>query len=121
MTFVLMAKGEKKMRLIDADALSSDICKDCNAVQNGACNYDICPLVAWIEAAPTIEAEPVRHGEWKDNHCTACGMTPLGEELWQHLDVEPPKFEYCMRICPCCGAKMTGRRIKNEYLFCAGE
>lgn len=57
----------------------------------------------------TIDPESLRPpGEWIDNHCTACGETPLGEELWEHIDGEPPRFERCIDYCPCCGAKMKG-------------
>ena len=59
-------------------------------------------------AAPTIEAEPVRHGRWVDNHCTECGEMPMGTEAWEMLDVEPPRFERFMDYCPNCGAKMDG-------------
>ena len=47
-------------------------------------------------------------GEWKYNHCTVCGRTPIGEETWTSFGLTPPKFEYCMSFCPCCGAKMKG-------------
>lgn len=47
-------------------------------------------------------------GEWKDNHCTVCGETPIDEELWEHCDCDPPKFEYFMDFCPHCGADMRG-------------
>lgn len=90
-------------RLIDADAIPW-------------CSYDL-DNYRWFEGVdkevvdemPTIDPESLRpHGRWVDNHCTNCGMTPLGEELWGHLDVEPPRFELCFPICPCCGAKMDG-------------
>ena len=45
-------------------------------------------------------------GEWKDNHCTVCGMTPIGEETWTNHDITPPKFEWFMDFCPNCGAEM---------------
>ena len=45
-------------------------------------------------------------GQWIDNHCSVCGITPLGEEIWTHLDLDSPKFEYYMNYCPNCGAKM---------------
>ena len=48
----------------------------------------------------------VRKGRWEDNHCTACGMMPMGEELWEHLDCDPPKMERFMDFCPSCGADM---------------
>lgn len=55
-----------------------------------------------------IDAEPVRHARWVDNHCTACGMMPIGDEMWKHCDFEPPRFELFMDYCPSCGAKMEG-------------
>ena len=50
--------------------------------------------------------EPVRHAKWVDNHCTACGMMPMGDEMWKLCDFEPPRFEKFMDYCPSCGAKM---------------
>lgn len=57
-----------------------------------------------------VEYEPVRRGRWVDNHCTECGKMPMGTEMWDRLDVEPPRFEWFMDYCPCCGAKMDGER-----------
>ena len=54
----------------------------------------------------TIDTVPVRHGRWVDNHCTACGMMPMGDEMWELCDFEPPRFEKFMDYCPNCGAKM---------------
>ena len=51
---------------------------------------------------------PVRHARWVDNHCTACGMMPMGDEMWKHLDLEPPLFERFMDYCPSCGCRMDG-------------
>ena len=47
-------------------------------------------------------------GEWVNNHCTKCGMTPIDEEIWEMLDITPPKEEVFMDYCPNCGAKMKG-------------
>ena len=47
-------------------------------------------------------------GEWKDNHCTICGMTPIGEETWTKHNITPPRFEWFMDFCPNCGAHMKG-------------
>lgn len=93
--------GERRNgeRLIDADALSENIRSGAGtALQKFFA--DIC-----VAAAPTIEAEPVRHGRWEyravdtpnlgrryEMYCTACGKTP-----------DPKKwYDYC----PNCGAKM---------------
>lgn len=51
-------------------------------------------------------------GEWKDNHCTVCGMTPIGEETWTYYGLTPPKFEWWMGFCPICGADLRG--VKDE-------
>ena len=55
---------------------------------------------------PAADVAPVRHGRWVDNHCTACGMMPMGDEMWKNLGFEPPLFERFMDYCPSCGAKM---------------
>ena len=57
---------------------------------------------------PGADVAPVRHGQWVDNHCTACGMMPMGDEMWKNLGFEPPLFERFMDYCPSCGAKMDG-------------
>ena len=57
---------------------------------------------------PGADVAPVRHGRWVDNHCTACGMMPMGDEMWKLCDFEPPRFEKFMDYCPNCGAKMEG-------------
>ena len=59
-----------------------------------------------IESVPTEDVAPVRHARWVDNHCTACGMMPMGDEMWKRLDLEPPLFERFMDYCPICGAYM---------------
>ena len=51
---------------------------------------------------------PVRHAKWVDNHCTACGMMPMGDEMWKKYDCDPPLFDRFMDYCPSCGAKMDG-------------
>ena len=61
-----------------------------------------------IVAMPPADVMPVRHGRWVDNHCTACGMMPMGDEMWELCDFEPPRFEKFMDYCPNCGAKMDG-------------
>ena len=63
---------------------------------------------AAILKIPAADVAPVRHGRWVDNHCTACGMMPMGDEMWELCDFEPPRFEKFMDYCPICGAKMDG-------------
>ena len=92
-------------RLIDADALVAD--RSIQIVIGAGDN--ICVDIADIKNAPTIEAEPVRHGRWEeiedfdgDSHwrCSACGC-----EWW--FEVQGPS-ENGSNYCPNCGAKMDG-------------
>ena len=59
-----------------------------------------------IKSIPAADVAPVRHAKWVDNHCTACGMMRMGDEMWKHRDFEPPLFERFMDYCPNCGAIM---------------
>ena len=76
------------MRLIDADALDYSWIVFAEE------------LINKIKKAPTIEAEPVRHGRWNVEYptgsdfgrCSACKT--LGNLDWHY--------------CPNCGAKMDG-------------
>ena len=61
-----------------------------------------------IEKLPAADVAPVRHARWVDNHCTACGMMPMGDEMWKLCDFEPPRFELFMDYCPSCGCRMDG-------------
>ena len=64
--------------------------------------------VTRVENFPAADVAPVRHARWVDNHCTACGMMPMGDEMLKHLDLEPPLFERFMDYCPICGCRMDG-------------
>lgn len=79
-------------RLIDADALipkGTKVTDDVIAVHNA------------IKNAPTIEAEPVRHGRWvkrgQEIYCSECG-----EESGYTWAGASRYSDYC----PNCGAKM---------------
>ena len=74
-------------RLIDADALIKTL---------GIGDLPI-RLTYEITHAPTIDAEPVRHGKWIEypiadgmNQCSECGVLRFGESNY----------------CPHCGARM---------------
>ena len=108
------------MRLIDADALratlgitgAKETCKgrQYNNRFNFACNTDDAPSFAYvceaIDDAPTIDAEPVRHGKWIDegqyadyhpHHAWRC--SECGEHV---IEIDTSWFKYC----PNCGARM---------------
>ena len=103
MTSAHTEKG--KMRLIDADKLPTK-----HGVNVGA-NYGGLRAIVFkkdIDNAPTVDAEPVKHGRWlktgqsfvnpnkfRNYFCSECGL-----ELDEHIRSKP-------NYCPNCGAKMT--------------
>ena len=86
---------------VDREALKNDIAKSTEPFNTGS-------VFRAINRQIVAEVAPVRHGRWVDNHCTACGMMPMGDEMWEICDFEPPRFEKFMDYCPSCGAKMDG-------------
>lgn len=89
------------MRPIDADALKRGIeviCKDERASISAVTYF---ALMAFINKAPTIEAEAVKRGRWLHNDmilnrqkCSECGF--------YSDDLQSDNY------CPNCGAKMDG-------------
>lgn len=88
------------MRLIDADALGV-----------GRCSRDVLPaeycagwngLIRLLEKAPTVDAVPVVHGRWIEDHdylkCPECGVMVK----WDFTFFDIGNWNYC----PNCGAKM---------------
>ena len=87
------------MRLVDADDL------DEKGIEFSDTNVYV-PIEA-IWNAPTIDAEPVVHGEWiierspveAEIKCSECGYSYIDADSYA-------KAEY--NYCPNCGAKMDG-------------
>lgn len=84
------------MRLIDADELM-ELYDGCDGL-----SVPIAVVRQNIEDAPTIDAEPVRHGYWAhlggdEWYCSNCGDVIFTEGSW-----EAPTSNYCSN----CGAKM---------------
>lgn len=101
-----------EVRLIDSETLKSRIGELCTN------NEEMFPVNAYkriigvIEATPTIEAEPVRHGRWVVNDrnpdyadCTNCGLSEwLGANgSRDYAKTLLPGFK---KFCPSCGARM---------------
>ena len=99
------------MRAIDAD----DFFKQSTELYEHAgwdereVHFSLADLRCNLEMMPTVEAEPVRHGKWKqwDSYgfentyeCTACG------ESFVLIEGTPITNGY--KYCPSCGAKMDG-------------
>ena len=90
------------MRLIDADIIkipstsvdAFENCRNCKLLDE----YQVKEI---IDDAPTVDAEPIRHGEWLNDgvmdKCSLCGLSFLKV----HINGNPT-FKYC----PNCGAKM---------------
>lgn len=79
-------------RLIDADALIESMTKFSNAT-----GEDMTHGIFYAHIAPTIDAEPVRYGKWREypisdgmNQCSKCGVLRFGKSNY----------------CPNCGAYM---------------
>ena len=97
------------MRLIDADALEMRMEERLNALRKEYGNYDHYTdgfdegCVA-VEDAETVDAEPVRHGEWlvadtpfvRQRKCSLC------------RNCDNPKTAVWGHYCWACGAKMDG-------------
>lgn len=71
-------------------------------------SIDVDVVISDIKGMKAADVAPVRHARWVNNHCTACGMMPMGDEMWKHCDFEPPRFEWFMDYCPSCGCRMDG-------------
>lgn len=91
-------------RLIDADALKEMICNNVYPITDFFNSQDY--GMFWtggiekaIDEAPTIEAEPIRHGKWISHGsyftCSVCDEEQFGIDTGRY---------YCQN----CGAKMDG-------------
>lgn len=96
------------MQMIDRKALIADyrICGGCSDFENCSGHITMCDsarIRQAINEAPTIEAEPVRHGRWivkgQEIYCSECNE----ESLYNSFGAS--KFS---RFCPNCGARMDG-------------
>ena len=112
------------MRLIDADKVIQGLRRTIDAHQNGdddelLTNRIFEKFIEWLMRAPTVEAEPIRHGEWietdeGDTLCSECGHI-TSETIAEY---ENDKNGTMMRFvypyyCLYCGAKMDGKPKRN--------
>ena len=94
------------MRLIDADALQRRICgAKCGCEYEDCDNEGDCLFDHFIFHAPTIDAEPVKHGRW------LLEREPNGKPYCFHCSACDGDFAYIgittvYNYCPNCGAKM---------------
>jgi len=67
-----------------------------------------------LNYAPTIDAQVVRHGQWKYGYCAEAGMrcyfcTACGKEAYWDTDYGQQLFDFCQN----CGAQMDGG-VEND-------
>lgn len=95
-------------RLVNTDDLYELIEKDFD----GVCVYDVDPSEAVndfqhiVDLAPTVDAEPVRHGKWVEHHEP---YTWMGYAYWTCSECnygEENENGIRSNYCPVCGAKM---------------
>ena len=104
------------MRLIDADALVERWKRLASYSWNEAIatswSHAYEEIISEIEEAPTVEAEPVRHGEWilkpdelfPTESIQECSVCHAEESLSMWHD----------KYCPNCGAKMDGKKAEEK-------
>ena len=92
------------MRLIDADA--KELNRRININFGGVTRFIIKSI---LKDAPTIEAEPVKHGRWRivfdDYDCEMMECSCCGAEFY---DGDNDTVDLLHNYCPNCGAKMDG-------------
>lgn len=88
------------VRLIDANALKQKMTVD---VLGGHKRIWVCGV---IDDAPTIDAQPVKHGKWERTDmfakCSECGVELLDDAFFGIHVFDDGYMPYC----PNCGAKM---------------
>ena len=110
------------MRLIDADALMKSIgCEDATKYGNKTAEQQhnsystmmMYEIANAIDDAPTIEAEPVRHGTWEEiETCAFVGFDGNGspkerrQKYYRHICGRCSAIKE--KFCPNCGVKMDG-------------
>ena len=100
-------------RLIDADALKAQIQREIDIYFNevGGGIHTAMEARDEIDYAPTVDAEPVRHGTWKEERVKIDDQFSLSipcylcSECGGYMDASPRLFKYC----PYCGAKMDAQ------------
>lgn len=91
------------MRLIDADALHADLSELATLRSGSQVAKGLITALEAIHDAPTIEAEPVRHGRWEE-HPDVCSLF----RGWECSECKQIISGGRGNYCPNCGAKMDG-------------
>lgn len=114
------------MRLIDVEPIIEDLEREVELCNGALDNMDIVSntrenlyverntiqdLVQELKDEPTIDAVPVKHGEWIIDgefiDCSACK-----QEKWSRVPYEDLVKRF--KFCPNCGAKMDGGKDDDK-------
>lgn len=104
-------------RLIDADELERSVM---SLGEDVVCDDCACEFVNLIDAQPTIEAEPVKHGHW--NGWTATHWTKKYDDNGDPIYKEHTYYQCseCRRrtiiksaYCPACGCRMREQEVSE--------
>lgn len=94
-------------RLIDADALILQMESDANQMEDPIAIMFTYAAINDIKHAPTVNAEPVRHGQWDY-------VTVVDEGFWRCSICGTPSeaigANKLYKYCPFCGARMDDGR-----------
>jgi len=103
------------MRLIDLDALMQfPIRWNHYDIVNGSEKYifGVEAVLEYAENLPTVDAEPVRHGEWISEIIKAQDWKGRARDYYQphscSICHKPDPCQGVSNYCPNCGAKMDG-------------
>lgn len=72
-----------------------------------------------IASQTTVEAEPVKHGEWNIIECDKeNGRVVVECECGAVFKLSMFEFGLCYNYCPNCGARMDGKKIATDCTIC---
>ena len=105
------------MRLVDADALKHVLCDECDYHETLCREKAECDTVSAIDAQPTVEAVPVKHGKWASSqgyaevgecYCSVCKTVYYADDLFTVGETDEYGCGQALlpNYCPHCGAKM---------------
>lgn len=105
------------MRLIDADALYVEVTERYRDIKAGSYPFNIVAydMARLVENAPTVDAEPVRHGRWLSayEYAIKVGVTDMErleeakkDNLWKFCNDCEQQVKGFYNYCPNCGVKM---------------
>lgn len=108
------------MKYIDIDKVRDDfintVYEECSVDKD---NNRANRIIDAFDDLPTIDAEPVRHGEWIESRspngtlqceCSICGDSALSQDNAWGDPIEYYKTDFC----PNCGAKMTKEKADSD-------